>query len=232
MSVASIDLTASDGHRLAAHLAQPSTGVAPRAAVVVIQEIFGLNTHIRSVADGYAEQGYVAIAPALFDRVERGVELGYTEADMPRARELRGASPTNKALLDIAAAVAHARSLGAAKVAVLGFCWGGFLAWKSAQAGSGVAVDAAVPYYGGGIPGDAAAQPAALACPVMTHFGKTDPLIPLDTVEAFAKAHPQVTTHLYDAGHGFNCNERGSFHAESAALARERTRDFLARHLA
>jgi carboxymethylenebutenolidase len=229
--MASIDLTAGDGHRLAAHVAQPSTGAAPRAAVVVIQEIFGLNAHIRSVADGYAQQGYLAIAPALFDRIERGVELGYAEADMPRARELRGASPTSKALLDIAAAVAHARALGATKVAVVGFCWGGFLAWKSAQAGSGVAVDAAVPYYGGGIPADAAAHPGNPICPVMAHFGKTDPLIALDTVHGFIAAHPEVITHLYDAGHGFNCDARASFDAASAATARERTLAFLAKHL-
>jgi carboxymethylenebutenolidase len=226
----SLQLQAQDGHLLAAYTTTPA---APTGrAVVVVQEIFGINPHIRSVVEGYAAAGYLAIAPALFDRVERGVELGYAEADMPRARALRAASPTELALLDIAAAVAWARAQGAARVAVVGFCWGGFLAWKSAQPGSGVNVDAAVPYYGGGIPADTATHPGPLACPVLAHFGKTDPLIPLETVHDFMQARPEVTCHLYDAGHGFNCDQRGSFDATSAALARERTLGFLAQHLA
>jgi carboxymethylenebutenolidase len=225
-----LQLRAADGHTLAAYAAAPGQPV--RQAVVVVQEIFGLNPHIRTVADGYAAAGYLAIAPALFDRVERGVSLGYTETDMPRARELRAASSTDQALLDLAAAVAWARAQGAAKVGIVGFCWGGFLAWKAAQPNSGVPVEAAVPYYGGGIPADAAAHPGPLGCPVMAHFGKTDPLIPLETVQAFMSAHPKVTTHLYDAGHGFNCDERGSFDPPSAQLARGRTLAFLSQHLA
>jgi carboxymethylenebutenolidase len=219
-----IELTAADGHCCGAYLAAPSAQ--PRGAIVVVQEIFGVNAHIRSVADGYAADGYVAIAPALFDRVEPGIELGYTDADVQRGIALRAKVPADKALADIAAAVAQARVQGGAKVGVVGYCWGGLLSWFAACSLDGL--DCAVTYYGGGMPDQRALVPR---CPVLAHFGEKDQAIPLAGVEAFRAARREVEVHLYPAGHGFNCDQRGSFDAPSARLARERSLGFFARHL-
>ena len=217
-----IELTAADGHRLAAYVAQPAS--TPRGALVVLQEIFGVNSHIRAVADGYAADGYLAIAPALFDRSERGVELGYTDADIVRGRALKAASGDAPALLDIAAAVQHVQ--GAGRVGVIGYCWGGYLAWVASGGVAGLA--ASVAYYGGGMPARADVKPR---CPVQAHFGEHDGHIPLDGVAAMKSAHPSIELHLYAAGHGFNCDQRGSFDAASATLARERTLAFLRRRI-
>lgn len=221
-----LQLTASDGHTLAAYLAEPAG--TPRGAIVIVQEIFGVNSHIRSVADRWAAEGYLALAPALFDRQERGIELGYTEADMQRGFGLMQAAGLEAPLLDINAARAELqRRLGAAgKVAVLGFCWGGLLSWLSSCKVSGFS--AAVPYYGGGIPNHAALTPL---CPVLAHFGERDHWIPTDSVQAFAAAQPGVQVHVYAADHGFNCDQRGSFDAAAAQLARERSIAFLQQHL-
>lgn len=215
-------LTAADGHAFDAYLAQP-TGPA-RGALVVVQEIFGVNSHIRAVADGYAADGYLAIAPALFDRVERGVEIGYSAGDVARGRALKEASGNAKPLLDIAAAVAHVRHAG--RTGIVGYCWGGLLSWLAACELDGLA--ASVPYYGGGIPDHAARQPR---CPVMAHFGEQDAHIPLPAVEAFRRAQPGIVVHVYDAQHGFNCDQRGSFDGASAALARQRSLAFLREHV-
>ena len=220
--MATIDLTAADGHRLSAHVAEPAG--TPRGAVVVLQEIFGVNPHIRAVADGFAADGYLAIAPALFDRCERGVELGYADADIVRGRALKAASDDASALLDIAAAVRHVQ--GAGRVATVGYCWGGYLAWIASGSVAGLA--ASVAYYGGGMPARADVQPQG---PVQAHFGERDTHIPLDGVAALKAAHPSLELHLYAAGHGFNCDQRGSFDATSAALARERTLALLRRHV-
>lgn len=217
-----IELQAADGHRLRAWRAEPVGAV--RGALVVVQEIFGVNSHVRAVADGWADAGYLALAPALFDRVERGVELGYTPADIERGLALKTACGNEAPLLDIAAAIGQAG--GAARVGIVGFCWGGLLAWLAACRLDGLS--AAVPYYGGGIP---ALPVMAPRCPVLAHFGERDDHIPADGVRAWAAAHPAVQVHLYAAGHGFNCDQRGSFDAAAAALARERTLDFLHRHL-
>ena len=214
-------LQAADGHRLAAYRAVPAGK--PRGALVVVQEIFGVNSHIRAVADGYAADGWLAIAPAMFDRVERGIELGYTPADIERGRELKGGCSNDHALLDIAAAVDTVRSAG--KVAVIGYCWGGTLAWLAACRQPGLA--AAVSYYGGGIGELVDLTPR---CPVLAHFGERDASIPLTVPEALRKAHPEVEIHIYPAGHGFNCDQRGSFDAPSAKLARERSLAFLNAH--
>ena len=214
-------LQAADGHRLAAYRAAP-TGK-PRGALVVVQEIFGVTSHIRAVADGYAADGWLAIAPAMFDRVERGIELGYTPADIERGRELKGGCSNDHALLDIAAAVDTVRSAG--KVAVIGYCWGGTLAWLAACRQPGLA--AAVSYYGGGIGELVDLTPR---CPVLAHFGERDASIPLSVPEALRTAHPEVEIHIYSAGHGFNCDQRGSFDAASAKLARERSLAFLNAH--
>jgi len=214
-------LQAADGHRLAAYRAVPAGK--PRGALVVVQEIFGVNSHIRAVADGYAADGWLAIAPAMFDRVERGIELGYTPADIERGRELKGGCSNDHALLDIAAAVDTVRSAG--KVAVIGYCWGGTLAWLAACRQPGLS--AAVSYYGGGIGELVDLTPR---CPVLAHFGERDASIPLTVAEALRTAHPEVEIHVYPAGHGFNCDQRGSFDATSAALARERSLAFLNAH--
>lgn len=221
-----LQLTASDGQSLSAYLAEPAG--TPRGAVVVVQEIFGVNSHIRSVADRWAAEGYLALAPALFDRQEKNIELGYTEADMQRGFGLMQAAGLDAPLLDIDAARAELqRRIGATgKVGVLGFCWGGLLSWLSACKVSGFS--AAVPYYGGGIPNHAQLTPK---CPVLAHFGERDHWIPTDSVKAFAAAQPGVEVHIYAADHGFNCDQRGSFDAAAAQLARERSVAFLKQHL-
>ncbi len=221
-----IELTAADGRSLSAYLAEP-VGT-PRGAVVVVQEIFGVNSHIRSVADRWAAVGCLALSPALFDRQEPRIELGYTEADMQRGFGLMQAAGLDTPLLDIDAARAELqRRLGSGgKVGVLGFCWGGLLTWLSACKLKGFS--AAVPYYGGGIPNHAQLTPQ---CPVLAHFGERDHWIPTDSVKAFAAAQPGVEVHVYAADHGFNCDQRGSFDAEAARLARERSEAFLKQHL-
>jgi carboxymethylenebutenolidase len=217
-----IRLRAADGFELSAYRAAPSG--TPRGGLVVIQEIFGVNGHIRRVADGYAADGYLAVAPALFDRIEPGIEIGYGPPDIERGRELKGRSQTEAALRDIAAARDAVAAAG--KVGVVGYCWGGYLAWLSATRLDGFA--AAVSYYGGGIGSVAGETPR---CPVLLHFGEKDHAIPLSEVETVRKAHPELEIHLYPAGHGFNCDERGSYDPESARLARERSLAFLRRHL-
>ncbi len=216
-----IRLRASDGFELSAYRAAPSG--TPRGGLVVIQEIFGVNGHIRRVADGYAAEGFVAIAPALFDRIEPGLELGYGQDDIERGRGLKARAPTDAALRDISAARDAA---AAGKVGVVGYCWGGYLSWLSATRLDGFA--AAVSYYGGGIGSVAEEMPR---CPVLLHFGEKDHAIPLSEVETVRKAHPDLEIHVYPAGHGFNCDERGSYDADSARLARERSLAFLRRHI-
>lgn len=219
-----ITLQAADGHRPRAWQAEPAGQ--PRGALVVLQEIFGVNTHIRAVCDRYAQQGWLAVAPSLFDRVSGPAEgLGYAPEDMAQGRELKGRVSEDKALLDVEAAVAHCRSR-ALRVAVIGFCWGGTLAWL---AGSRIAgVSAVVAYYGTAIAAHLGEKPQV---PVLLHFGDKDTHIPTADVAAIGRAHPVAELHHYPAGHGFNCDVRPSFDADSAALAADRTNAFLARHL-
>lgn len=225
-----VDLQAADGVMFPAYVAHPAGQ--PRGAVVVLQEIFGVNSHIRSVADGYAAAGYVAVAPATFHRVQPGVELGYTEADMGTGFGFKTAVealPAPGVMADIQAAIDQAAQLSGGKVAVVGYCWGGLLTWRSACALKGLA--AAVPYYGGGMTTEAEAARVPL-CPVLAHFGDQDQWISLDSVQAFRARHPGVQVHVYDAAHhGFNCDQRGSYNAAAAQLARERTLAFLAQHV-
>ena len=224
-----IELKAVDGHTFAAYVAQPS-GKA-KGAVVVLQEIFGVNAHIKEVADGYAQAGYVAVAPANFDRQQRDVNLGYKPEDMSAGAALKAAIealPAPGVLSDIQASVDHAASLSGGKVGVVGYCWGGLLTWRAACLVKGVA--AAVSYYGGGV--TTAAEMARQAhCPVQAHFGAKDHWIALETVEAFRQAQPQAEVHVYDADHGFNCNHRGSFDAPAADQARARALAFFAAHV-
>lgn len=222
-----IDLNSADGTFFPAYVAQPAGK--PRGGVVVLQEIFGVNSHIRSVADGYAADGYLAVAPSTFHRAEPGVELGYEKADMERGFALKGAIealPAPGVLQDIQAAIVHAASAG--KVGIVGYCWGGLLSWRSACLLNGLA--AAAPYYGGGMttPEEIARRPK---CPTMVHLGNQDHWIPMDTVENFRRAHPEVTVHVYEAGHGFNCDHRASYNAAAAKLARERTLAFFREHV-
>lgn len=218
-----IRLTASDGFELAAYRSAP--GGRPRAGLVVLQEIFGVNHHIRSVCDSFADDGYLAIAPALFDRVERDVELGYGPEDRPRAMDLVGKVKMDATMLDVAAAVEAARL--AEKVGVVGYCWGGTLAFAAACRLSGIS--AASGYYGGGIVKMKHERPKVAT---ILHFGEKDEHIKLGDVEAIKASHPEVPVYIYPAGHGFNCDERSSFEPRSAELARTRTLALFAEKLA
>jgi carboxymethylenebutenolidase len=226
-----IELAAADGFVFPAYVAEPA-GQA-KGAMVVLQEIFGVNSHIQAVTDRFAAQGYLAVAPATFQRVKAGVDLGYDEAGMKEGIALKaavGALPGAGVLPDIQAAIDHAaKASGGAKVGIIGFCWGGFLAWRAACMLEGLS--AAVPYYGGGMTAEAeiARQPMV---PVMAHFSDRDHSIPMAGIEAFVKAHPEVETFIYSADHGFNCDQRGAYDEASAKLARERSLAFFAEKLA
>jgi carboxymethylenebutenolidase len=226
-----IELKAADGAAFAAYVAQPAGK--PRGAVVVLQEIFGVNAHIRAVADGYAADGYLAVAPATFDRVRRNVELGYTPEDIQAGAALKAeveALPAPGVLQDIQAAIDHAAKAGdGGKVGIVGYCYGGLLSWRAACELRGLS--AAAPYYGGGTTTIAAEVARTPKVPVLAHYGDRDKHIPLDTVDAFSKAQPEVTVHVYNADHGFNCDHRGSYDAPAAKLARERTLAFFNQHL-
>ena len=219
-----VQIRSADGFTLGAYQAKPSG--APKGAVVVIQEIFGVNGHIREVVDGYAEAGYYAIAPQIFDRIERDIELGYEEADMGKGIEL-AFQKLDHALTaqDLQAAIEAASVHG--KVGVVGYCFGGLLTWRCACDLEGVSAAAA--YYGGGLANEADKTPR---CPVMMHFGEKDAHIPMSDVEKIRAAQPDVEVYVYDADHGFNCDHRASYDAASAKLAKERTLAFFAGHLA
>tara|TARA_B100000949_G_scaffold98257_1_gene87712 strand:+ start:855 stop:1526 length:672 start_codon:yes stop_codon:yes gene_type:complete len=216
-------LRAVDGFTFGAYEALPEG--TPRGGVVVIQEIFGVNGHIREVTDGFAQAGYAAIAPQIFDRAERDVELGYEEADMGRgvALAFQGTERDNT-LKDLQATVEEAGKYG--KVGVVGYCYGGLLTWLSACGLSGVACASA--YYGGGIAGELQQE---ARCPVIMHFGELDAHIPMTDVEKIKTALPDVDVHVYAADHGFNCDHRASHDAGSAELARERTLTFFEEHV-
>jgi len=197
-----VDLKAADGFGFPAYVAQPQG--TPKGAVAGPQEVFGGTPHIRSVADGYAAAGYLAVAPATFHRVQQGVELGYTEADMKAGFGLKmavEALPAPGVMQDIQAAVDHAAQASGKKVGVVGYCWGGLLTWRSACGLKGIS--AAAPYYGGGMTAEADAGRQPL-CPVMAHFGDQDHWIPLDTVEAFRARQPGVPVHVYVPNHGLH----------------------------
>ncbi len=217
-----IELIADDERRFAAYLAEPDGP--PRAGLVVIQEIFGVTGHIRELCTGFAADGYLAIAPSLFDRLEEQVELDYDEDSVARGRELRTTLGWQAPLRDIAAA--RARIAHAGKTGIIGYCWGGSLAFLAACRLA--LFDGAVGYYGGQIAQFADEQPR---CPLMLNFGETDPVIPPDDVAHIKASRSEATIHLYPAGHGFNCDQRADYDPESAALARTRTLDFFATHL-
>ncbi|HEX3572284.1 MAG TPA: dienelactone hydrolase family protein [Acidobacteriaceae bacterium] len=225
-----VTVKAEDGHQLDAYVAAPEKE--PVGAIVVIQEIFGVNKSIRNVADWYAREGFLAIAPALFDRFETNVELGYGEADLKRAfSEFYPKLDPNVSLLDVAAAFQYARRAGK-PTGVVGFCYGGLMSWYSAIRGESLRMqpDGCVCYYPGGIGKVANEEPA---CPVMIHFGGADDHIGADQREAVEKAHPDVQVYVYDGvGHAFANPDRPSFNEPAARLADERSLDFFRKHLA
>ena len=230
-----VQLKSSDGHELDAYVARPAGE--PIAGLVVIQEIFGVTKHIQSVADGYARDGFLAVAPAIFDRFEKNVQLSYDGDDSKKAYALMGkyatfmkeAEKTDRAdaLQDIAAALNYARAETGGKVGTIGYCFGGLLSWLSA---SRLDPSAAVGYYAGGIGNYAQETPKA---PVMLHFGRQDTHIPAEQVEKVHAAHPEVQIFWYDdAGHAFNRDVGASYNPAAAKLARERSLAFLKEKLA
>lgn len=218
-----VTIKAADGFELDAYEAAPAS--APRGCVVVVQEIFGVNAHIREVCDGYAKAGYLALAPALFDRVEKGIELGYDEAGMTRGVGIaRGKLNPADALADIQAAINYLTPKG--KVGIVGYCFGGLMAWLSAcQLDQ---LSCASGYYGGGIAGQKDLTPKV---PTILHFGNLDAHIPMTDVEAVQSSHPSLPVYVYDADHGFNCDHRDSYDKAAAELALERTLDLFDTHL-
>jgi len=215
-------IMARDGHEFQTWLAPPPGR--PRGAIVVVQEIFGVNSHIRAVTDGYAAAGYVAIAPALFDRLRRGIELGYSAADMQEGQGYVKQLQREQTLADLSAAIAVVKHAG--RVGVVGYCWGGTIAYVAA---CNLPIACAVAYYGGSITKELEKHPQ---CPLMYHFGELDTHIPASDIAKIKAAHPQGEFHTYPAAHGFNCEQRESYDAASAKLARERSLAFFAKHVA
>ena len=219
-----VQLRAKDGHELDAYVVQP--GVPARGGLVIVQEIHGVNAHIRAVADRYADDGFVVVAPALFDRIERGVELRGSGEDMERAMDLLKSFDIEKGVDDVAAAVQCERCFGnVKKIGVVGYCLGGTLAWLSAAR---LPIHAAVGYYGGRIAQYLGDRPKV---PVMLHFGEQDQHIPQSEIDAIAKAYPEVSIYTYPAGHGFNRDGSAGYSASCATRARTRTLEFLREHL-
>jgi carboxymethylenebutenolidase len=213
-----VDLVADDGCVLRAYRAAPPG--AAKAGVVVMHEAFGMNDHIRDMCERFATDGYLAIAPALYDRVEPGIAIpGYGEADLARALVLRRGMDWDRSVGDMRAAIAMAREAG--PVGVVGYCWGGSLAWLAATR---CGVDAAVGYYGGQIVQFVDEEPG---CPVLLHFAEHDIHVPPESASVVGARHPGIPIHLYDASHGFNCDARDDHHPDAARVAARRTADFL-----
>ena len=217
-----ISLIAKDGFELSAYCVRPSG--TPRGAVVVVQEIFGVNDHVKKVTEGFCEQGYAGVAPAIFDRIERNVTLGYGANDTARARALYQKVNVDAALADVAAAVQYSTQFG--RVGVVGYCFGGLLAWLASCKVPNVST--AIGYYGGGITNNLALTPRA---PTMLHFGSLDQHVPIEPALAIPRTHPSVTVYAYEADHGFNCDERPSFNRDASELAMQRTIAFLRKHI-
>ncbi|MDC0158188.1 dienelactone hydrolase family protein [Rhodospirillaceae bacterium] len=217
-----INATASDGHEFDIYLAQ-SKG-SPRGGIVLIQEIFGVNNHIKNVAEKFSSNGYLVGAPSLFDRVQPDIQLGYSTKDVIRGKQLKDNLGNEKPLIDIIATLNIVRSAG--RVAVVGYCWGGTLAWLSACHVDGF--DVAISYYGGGIGQLLSIEPR---CPSIFHFGEQDHAISIAEINSLRQAHPECPIYLYPAGHGFNCEQRDSFHSTSSAIAFERTIQYLDKYI-
>jgi carboxymethylenebutenolidase len=220
--MSTIKLTAADGHTFSAYRAGAENA---SMGLVVVQEIFGVNSHMRFASDALAKAGFAVVSPALFDRAEKDVELGYTQEDVQTGLALRSKITEDQVMQDIEAAAA---SLGTAKKGIIGYCWGGTIAWWGATRSR--SFQAAVGWYGGGI---AATKSETPRCPVQLHFGAEDHGIPLADVDAIRAAQPGVEIYVYEgAGHGFGCEQRGSFNRESFNLAQSRSLDFFRKQLA
>jgi len=219
-----IVLTSSDGFELDAYRCEPDG--AALGAVIVVQEIFGVNDHIRDVTERFAAVGYTAIAPALYDRWNKGFTAGYTPDDIAVGRDLKEAANAelDNVMADIDAA--RANVAGSGKVGITGFCWGGFATWMAACR---LNLDAAAAYYGGGIIGYNDEKPI---CPTIAHFGNEDASIPMNDVGAIEAAHPEASVYVYDADHGFHCDHRGTFNPRAANIAGMRTIRLFDEHLA
>jgi carboxymethylenebutenolidase len=217
-----VSLTTTDNHSLGSYRADPVGK--PKGAMVVAQEIFGVNSHIRNLCDRLAADGYVAVAPALFDRFVRDFQSGYSADEVAHARTYIAKIDWSKMLLDIQAGIDEVKSVG--PVGVIGFCMGGTAAFLSATRLDGL--KAAVAFYGGQIVKFADEKPK---CPVQMHFGETDGSIPMSDVEIVKQKRPDCEVYVYPAGHGFNCDERASFHDASATLAWQRSIAFLDKHM-
>ena len=218
-----IRLQAADCHEFDAYVASPAGEVI--AGLIVVQEAFGVNAHIRRVSDSYARDGFLAIAPALFDRIERGVQLGYEGAEREKGIALARQMDLGDAMKDISATLAYVHKHTSGKCGVIGYCLGGTAAWLAATR---LDVDAAVGYYGGYISRFAEEK---ARCPVMLHFGTQDKHIPKSDIDRVQELHPKVQIFWYEAEHGFNCDDRASYDPEAAKLARERSLAFLKQHL-
>lgn len=216
-----IELTAADGHKFQAYQAGDASA---GRALVVVQEIFGVNRHMRAVSDHLASFGYRILSPAIFDRAERGVELEYTEHGIQKGLALRAAIAEADVLRDIEATAAN---LSPRPTGIIGYCWGGTIAWWGATRSKNF--KAAIGWYGGGIAAEKEAMPH---CPVQLHFGALDKGIPLADVESIKASQPEIPVFIYEgAEHGFGCEERPSFNAEANILAEQRSLDFFAEHL-
>jgi carboxymethylenebutenolidase len=218
-----VKLQASDGFELDAYVARPDTK--PWGGLVVVQEIFGVNQHIRSVADRFAHEGFLAIAPAIFDRVQKNVDLGFDGESMQKGMGIALKLNMDETVKDVDAALQYAGKETGRPAGVVGYCFGGTIAWLSATR---LAPAAAVAYYGGQIAKFADETPK---CPVMLHFGKHDDHIPEAEVAKVQAAHPEVDIYWYAAGHAFNNDMRSSYNEEAAREAMARTLAFLNKHV-
>ena len=218
-----VTLTSSDGFKLGAYRADPKG--APKGGIVVIQEIFGVNQHIRAVCDSFAKEGYVAVAPALFDRTQKDFQCGYTPPEIEQARTFVAKPDWDAMMRDTDAAIKELKSVG--PIGIVGFCMGGTIAFLAATRLSGLS--AAVGYYGGRIVAFADEKPK---CPVQLHFGEKDASIPMTDVETIKQKRPDCEIYVYkEGGHGFHCDERGSFHKESRDIAWQRATAFLQKNM-
>ncbi len=215
-----IELTASDGHKLAAYKARPAGPV--KGGLVIIQEVFGLNDNLKRVAERYAGQGYLSIVPAMFDRIDPGIQIPYS--DIPRALKCMGKLDNEKVLLDVEAA--RREVAGAGKTAIVGYCWGGAVSFR---ASCNLDFDVALSYYGGGINNLVSTMKPKI--PIMFHFGEKDTHIPMSAVEEVKQGYPDGVYHVYDAEHGFVCDDRDSFSADATKISEERNLEFLAQHM-
>ena len=216
-----IEIKANDNHKFTAYVSQPSGK--PKGGVVILQEIFGVNSHIKEVTDLYASKGYLCIAPSLFDRIEKNVVLDYDEMGISKGRNLKEICDKD-ALKDIEACISVVLSAG--KVGVIGYCWGGSLSWRIGCKSSNLS--AAICYYGGDIPNLKDLKPK---CKVLTHFGEFDKGIPIKNVKIFEETRPEVITYTYPADHGFNCDHRSQFNKTCANIALDRTLKFIEKNL-